>query len=334
MQFDGREYTLQDLRPHRRRDGSNTLLIAWEGACQTCGMRYTSATSGDSKPSRYCERHRGTYTPPARPVRTLGPPRLPSKALIGALSDEEIKRFVIGAFTLAIAGPSDLRPACRSLLTEALALEKAKPSRPRRPIFREFPTPPEREYFDVPTADLKRFFREGRAEPYDLWCVLHELHFRSRSKPAQALRAEIEATIEALKESFRWPQVEPEGNAGGSFPVPEVPNVGMLRHLGYRVGKGADVPSRSARRAILKHAFEGALPFVQDRAYTASFGTPGSARRLEKLANCLAAFAMAAARKLDAGQDQAISDWIDDLQWMRVTYYTGRFDFSWPRVPL
>lgn len=331
MQFYGREYTLQNLRPHCRRDGSHTLLIAWEGSCQTCGMRYTSATSGDSKPSRYCERHRGSYTPPSRPVRKLGLPRLPSKALITALSDEEMKRFIIGAFTLAVAGPDDLKSECRSLLNIALALERSKPSRPKRPIFREFPTPPEREYFIIATAELEHLFRSGRAEPYDLWCLLHELRFRTRSKPAQGLRAEIESTIEELKESFRWPQWEPGGNGDSTFLALDVPNVGMLKHLGYRVGKGADVPSKSARRAILKHAFDAALPLVQDPAYTASFGTPGSARRLEKLANCLAAFAKAAARKRDPGQEQAISDWVDDLEWMRVTYYLGRFDFSWPR---
>jgi hypothetical protein len=66
-------------------------------------------------------------------------------------------------------------------------------------------------------------------------------------------------------------------------------------------------------------------------AYMREWGGPRSGERLLKMANSIAAFCRNEKRK-SCPSEEAVSDWEDDLDWLRRTYYRGRFRFHWPSV--
>jgi hypothetical protein len=109
-------------------------------------------------------------------------------------------------------------------------------------------------------------------------------------------------------------------------------STGMLRFMGYRVGKVSDLtPQR--RRAILTYVLKGVLPQVNDRHYMKDWGKPNTGRRLRKLANSLASFARNARRKRGKNWRQAINDWEADLEFLRTRYYDRRHrDWKWPHT--
>lgn len=127
---------------------------------------------------------------------------------------------------------------------------------------------------------------------------------------------------------FDWPRTYVAAGEG-SF-VAELPAVGLLKRMGYRVGrKGLD---EAERRAILHQVFHAAvLPQVTSAAYMREWGGPRSGERLLKMANSIAAFCRNEKRK-SRPSEEAVSDWENDLEWLRRTYYRGRFRFHWPSV--
>lgn len=59
--YRGQEYRPIYTRPHRRKDGSETVLAIWESDCSTCGEPFTVATplfSIKFMPNRRCQRHK------------------------------------------------------------------------------------------------------------------------------------------------------------------------------------------------------------------------------------------------------------------------------------
>lgn len=46
---DGRVFTLVGTEPYTRKDGTETALDLWEGACKVCGAAYTVKTAGERK---------------------------------------------------------------------------------------------------------------------------------------------------------------------------------------------------------------------------------------------------------------------------------------------
>jgi hypothetical protein len=57
----GQEYHLLETRPYVRRDGSETVLLAWTSACAECGVGFTIITPLSSRrfePNRRCPRHK------------------------------------------------------------------------------------------------------------------------------------------------------------------------------------------------------------------------------------------------------------------------------------
>jgi hypothetical protein len=103
----------------------------------------------------------------------------------------------------------------------------------------------------------------------------------------------------------------------------------MLRLLGYHVGETQRVHP-SIREAVLEYAFEHNLPPVNDVAYFREWSERRSARRLQKLANTLAALTRNAKRNNPASFCRAINDWEQDLRFLYEQYYTGFFHFGWP----
>jgi len=145
------------------------------------------------------------------------------------------------------------------------------------------------------------------------------------------VQAEWQRRAAATDAAFAWPStlaVGGDGRLDGSGWLTD----GMLAALGYRVGamQGA---SLQERRLILKGVFIGPLPPVGSFAYYESWGQARSSRRLEKLAETIAAFVRNAKRK-SSDMSAAISDWEADLDFLFHEYYVGYFRFGWPSVSL
>jgi len=111
-----------------------------------------------------------------------------------------------------------------------------------------------------------------------------------------------------------------------------LPQVGLLRYVGYTVGMKGQV--RSGRQQILKRVFERELPVVQSEDYMAEWGSPNTAARLKKIADSISTFYHNAIGKQRANMQRAIENYRDDLDWLKKTYYDGRFDryFRWPNT--
>jgi hypothetical protein len=129
---------------------------------------------------------------------------------------------------------------------------------------------------------------------------------------------------------FHWPTTNaPVGL--GKIVNADWPDRGLLRYFGYAVGqKGKSI---SYRKAILSRVFElDALPTIVSSAYMADWGDRCSSARLKKMAYSIATFCRNAKRKRFAWMRHAIENYEDDLAWLKVSYYDGRFDhrFRWP----
>ena len=104
---------------------------------------------------------------------------------------------------------------------------------------------------------------------------------------------------------------------------------GMLSLLGYHVGETLPL-HHSIRESILEYAFEHHLPPVGDMTYFDEWSAPGSARRLQKLANTLASFTRNAKRRNPLTLARAIDEWELDLMLLYEKYYVRLFHFGWP----
>ena len=133
-----------------------------------------------------------------------------------------------------------------------------------------------------------------------------------------------------------------EGSEGGAFRWPSTsalpgedeldtdlgPKRGLLSVLNYRVGISG-VPEDSRHR-ILDYVFADALPPVHSQAYMLSWAEPATPARLQKLAECIAAFTRNAKRKGKRSFAEAIRHWEVDLLYLHDRYYRDHFGFGWP----
>lgn len=143
--------------------------------------------------------------------------------------------------------------------------------------------------------------------------------------------------LEYLSEDyeFDWPSTDviarPPGLVVnfGSFDSPET---GLLRHMGYAVGKTNGLPEGERRRILEDVMGRRLLPASKaDEFYLDQWGEPASPERLRKTANCIASFVRL--KKLDVHRDNsaAISDWESDLRWLKGKYYEHLGSrFRWP----
>lgn len=129
-------------------------------------------------------------------------------------------------------------------------------------------------------------------------------------------------------EYFKWPSTEADGGGGG-FEIGKAPREGMLGYLEYRVGRNNGLPE-GARRAILDRVVKGTLPIYWSLDYYEQWSEPGSAARLRKLAESIAAFARNAKRRRGSGLSDAIAEWESDLEYLKKKYYLRRWAFGWP----
>jgi hypothetical protein len=148
------------------------------------------------------------------------------------------------------------------------------------------------------------------------------------------IQEDLKKLEEALDKSrsFVWPTttVKPSLHKlpNDSFKYGE----GLLRKYGYKVGIHGN--NQSERLKTLDFIFLHQIDGIQDSEYLIEWGQPNTAKRLQKLAESIAAFTRNAKR--DKGKDyrKAIQDWEADLAYLKRTYYDNRFsrEFSWPRT--
>ncbi|MGO8224445.1 hypothetical protein [Rhizobium ruizarguesonis] len=148
---------------------------------------------------------------------------------------------------------------------------------------------------------------------------------------ALAQLAKIEQELLAIgEEYFKWPSTGAQKGNGAlnSFDAPED---GILSFFGYQVGQSSQITS-STRYAILDRVFRIVLPPILPGSHMALWGMPNSRRRLQKMAEAIAAFVRNAKRRQNPSYDRAIGDWEYDLQRLHDALYVGRFDFGWPET--
>jgi hypothetical protein len=126
---------------------------------------------------------------------------------------------------------------------------------------------------------------------------------------------------------FDWPTTVVHGG-GGSELQADWPQLGFLKYLGYAVGRSGG--SEDERHDVLRKAYTAQrLPSVFPPEYRSEWGRPRSSVRLHKMAYSIATFCRNAKRRPHA-MEIAIAEWEEDLEWLRVKYYDGRYQFDWP----
>ena len=165
--------------------------------------------------------------------------------------------------------------------------------------------------------------------------VFRKLAVRNHPLRDQALRLREEISrgwsrLAERNEWFAWSTTSvSRGQANGKLGKLDWRPQGMLSFLGYHVGETLSLHP-SIREAILEYAFEHHLPPIGDATYIEEWGEPRSARRLQKLANTLAALTRNAKRRDVVALSKAIDEWEQDLMFLYERYYLDLFRFGWP----
>ncbi len=193
---------------------------------------------------------------------------------------------------------------------------------------------------------------EELADVYGLACFLN-LFLNYKLKPYEPFNAEwkgiilkakrmkfseenmmdVSARLWGYSEYFKWPKTLIAPSSGVITDEKDWPQEGVLKFMGYSVGKTKGVSLRK-RHSILQDVYAKAIPNVMDSAHMAEWGKPRTAVRLKKMAESIASFTKNAKRKKQSGLAVAIKEWEDDLAWLRKEFYDGVHDrtFTWPRI--
>ena len=139
------------------------------------------------------------------------------------------------------------------------------------------------------------------------------LRVRAEEPLASMKRKEAMDLLGAISQEWANRIAEAQRTPGGSGDLPEK---GMLATLGYHVGHSGE--KRSIRRAILDYLMTEQLPMVDNPVYVAEWGAPSSKQRLDKF--CRTIEALIRQNKNRPGMGLAVSDWQEDLVWVRGRY--------------
>ena len=152
---------------------------------------------------------------------------------------------------------------------------------------------------------------------------------RNAARDGGATRGPGDNTSNAAKlDYFPWPNTAALGGKGNLSTAVFTTKEGLLSYCGYKVG--ANGLPLDPRRKILDAIFLAQLPPIDDPAYRAQWGEPRSAKRLQKLAETMAAFVRNAKRRDAARMEKSIREWETDLAYLKRRYYDNRFSFPWP----
>lgn len=88
---------------------------------------------------------------------------------------------------------------------------------------------------------------------------------------------------------------------------------------------------RRERETMLNRVFLYGGPLDIEGSDWAAWGAGATAERLHKMSNTLYALKINLEKKKDrAINEAAITDYSRDLEFLKSTYYNGKFDFRWP----
>jgi hypothetical protein len=187
---------------------------------------------------------------------------------------------------------------------------------------------------------ISRLPQMTSVETMRVW--INALHIQDDKARTREARREAELVVEAIEEVwkcrssghlpdgwFQWPDTR-ASRGDGSLSGEDWLDLGPLKFLGYTVGR--DGCGEGLRWSILRRVFQGVLPPVFPVPYLSEWGSPGSPKRLSKIAESIASFARSKKRHDSERFAQAIQDWENDLRHLYQVYYVGRFGFGWPRI--
>lgn len=133
-----------------------------------------------------------------------------------------------------------------------------------------------------------------------------------------------------ISQGFEWPEIILEEDYG--IPVylrgsGELVEESPLFRMGYQVGitKGQEP---SIRQALLRDAYHGDIPHVEDDDYMEEWGNPRRSKRLWRIAHHIAW--LIRSRLNIPSMRYAVKDWHDDLIWLEEKFYSNRMRFQWP----
>lgn len=168
---------------------------------------------------------------------------------------------------------------------------------------------------------------EVRAKAEQGLSMIVEEMARRSSEP----RAARERPAVDVADGFSWPSTALAGERsrrGGSDFFDDLGD-GMLKFFGYKAGNYG--LSGDDRQEILDSIFYQELPPIFHPDEMTSWGEPESPERLRRLARSLAFLARSQKLRQGVDNEEAISNWEDDLDYLYDNYYVDRFDFAWPR---
>jgi len=133
-----------------------------------------------------------------------------------------------------------------------------------------------------------------------------------------------------MKCGFEWPEIAdleeldvPQYVRGAYERVDESP----IYRMGYVVGITNGL-SAFHRQSLLRKAYEGVIPQVEDADYMEEWGEPGTRKRLWRIAHHIAW--LIRSRRSNPVMSYAVSDWVKDLEWLEIKYFKDSMRFSWP----
>jgi hypothetical protein len=133
-----------------------------------------------------------------------------------------------------------------------------------------------------------------------------------------------------LEGIFDWPSTDAPASEYGFIGDIYFYKDGLLDYVGYNVGVTNGKPE-VIRHKLLDCVFHNELPNVNNPEYMEEWAEPESPRRLQKLAETIAALTRNAKRKIEYDYSVAIREWEEDLDYLYNEYYLGYFHFGWPR---
>jgi DNA-binding protein HU-beta len=125
-----------------------------------------------------------------------------------------------------------------------------------------------------------------------------------------------------------WPITVPPEGSGAKADLFFSNKYSGLWLCGYRVGKTSSL-NDSERRRFLDHFFRNFLPEIVSRYHTDSYGQPGTEKRLQKMANVMAANCRNFKKNDVVKYEVAIADYEQDLAYLKQSYYRAG-SFPWP----
>ncbi|MEI6819794.1 MAG: hypothetical protein WCL19_09360 [Verrucomicrobiota bacterium] len=133
-----------------------------------------------------------------------------------------------------------------------------------------------------------------------------------------------------MKCGFEWPEIAdleeldvPQFVRGAYERVDESP----IYRMGYVVGITNGL-SAFHRQKLLREAYEGVIPQVEDADYMEEWGEPGTRKRLWRIGHHIAW--LIRSRRSNPVMAYAVSDWEKDLEWLKIKYFKDSMRFSWP----